>query len=28
LFSAGDFSSPKAVVSGDTIAVSYSCSLT
>lgn len=28
LFSAGDFSSSKAVVSGDTIAVSYSCSLT
>lgn len=28
LFSAGDFSSPKAVVDGDTIAVSYSCSLT
>jgi hypothetical protein len=28
LFSSGDFSSPKAVVSGDTIAVSYSCSLT
>lgn len=28
LFSAGDFSSSKSVVSGDTIAVSYSCSLT
>ena len=28
LFSAGDFSSSKSVVSGDTIAVTYTCSLT
>ena len=28
LFSAGDFSSPKAVVSGDSIAVTYTASLT
>jgi len=28
LFSAGDFSSPKAVVSGDTIAVTYTATLT
>jgi hypothetical protein len=28
LFSAGDFSSSKSVVSGDTIAVSYTCTLT
>jgi hypothetical protein len=28
LFSAGDFSSTKAVVSGDTIAVTYTATLT